>query len=66
MSREERVALEVYNILGQRVAVLADGVMQAGAYTATFDAKGLASGVYVYRLTGSSGISLARTLSVLK
>jgi hypothetical protein len=66
VSREERVALEVYNILGQRVAVLADGIMQAGTYSATFDAKGLASGVYVYRLTGSSGISLAHTLSLLK
>jgi hypothetical protein len=66
VSREERVALEVFNILGQRVAVLADGVMQAGAYNAVFDAKGLASGVYIYRLTGSSGISLAHTLSLLK
>ena len=66
VSREERIALEVFNILGQRIAVLANGVMQAGAYSATFDAKGLASGVYVYRLTGSSGVTLSRTLSVLK
>jgi hypothetical protein len=66
VSREERIALEVFNILGQRVAVLAGGVVQAGTYTATFDARGIASGVYVYRLTGSTGISLAHTLSVLK
>lgn len=66
VAREERIALEVYNILGQRVAVLAEGVMQPGVYQAQFDARGLASGVYVYRLSGASGISLARTLSVVK
>jgi hypothetical protein len=66
VAREERIALEVYNILGQRVAVLAQGVMQPGAYQVDFDARGLASGVYVYRLIGASGASFARTLSVLK
>ncbi len=66
VAREERLALEVYSILGQRVAVLAEGVMQPGVYEAQFDARGLASGVYVYRLVGATGISLARTLSIVK
>ncbi len=66
VAKEERVALEVYTLLGQRVAVLAQGVMQPGAYQVDFDARGLASGVYVYRLIGASGVSHARTLSVLK
>lgn len=60
------VTLEVFNLLGQRVAVLADGQLEPGAYTATFDAKGLASGMYVYRLTSTSGQALARTLMLLK
>jgi hypothetical protein len=66
VAREERIALEVYNILGQRVAVLAQGMFQPGAYQVEFDARGLASGVYVYRLIGASGVALARTLSVVK
>ena len=43
-------ALEVFNALGQRVAVLATGPHAAGAHAVTFDARGLPSGVYVVRL----------------
>lgn len=45
-----RVMLEVYNILGQEVATLVDGVVGPGNYTVNFDATGLTSGVYFYRL----------------
>lgn len=44
------VRLEVFNMMGQRVAVLADGSLQAGSYTVSFDATGLSSGVYFYRI----------------
>jgi hypothetical protein len=47
--QETHVKLEVYNMIGQRVATLADGVRPAGYYSVLFDATGLASGVYVYR-----------------
>ncbi|MEW5994254.1 MAG: PKD domain-containing protein [Candidatus Zixiibacteriota bacterium] len=45
------VTLTVYNMLGQQVAVLADGVYGAGNHTVTWDATGEASGIYLYRLT---------------
>jgi len=45
------VRLEVYNILGQRVAMLADGQQQAGYKSVRWDANSLASGIYFYRLT---------------
>lgn len=45
------VTLEVFNVIGQRVAVLMDGEMQPpGWHTKTFDGGVLASGVYFYRL----------------
>jgi PKD repeat protein len=47
------VTLEVYNITGQKVAVLADGQFSAGEHTVTWNASGVASGVYLYRLTTS-------------
>ncbi|NBC17703.1 MAG: T9SS type A sorting domain-containing protein, partial [Bacteroidetes bacterium] len=43
------VRLAVYDLLGREVAVLAEGTQPAGTHTATFDAAGLPSGVYLYR-----------------
>ncbi len=46
-----KATLKVYNMLGQVVANLFDDVAQAGAnYEVTFDASGLASGLYFSRL----------------
>jgi hypothetical protein len=49
------VNLKVYNMLGQEVAALLDKEeMDAGEHEVTFDAHGLSSGVYFYRLTAES------------
>ena len=50
------VTLTVFNTLGQRVAVLQNGEQQAGYHEAVFDASGLPSGVYLYRLTAGSSV----------
>lgn len=44
------VTLKVYNILGIEVAVLASGEKNVGSYEVSFNASGLPSGVYFYRL----------------
>jgi hypothetical protein len=44
------VRLNVYDILGRRVASLVSEQQVAGEYTINFDASRLASGTYVYRL----------------
>jgi predicted GH43/DUF377 family glycosyl hydrolase len=44
------VNLTVYSILGQEVAKLVDAREEAGYHEARFDASGLASGIYFYRL----------------
>ncbi|MBL7032670.1 MAG: T9SS type A sorting domain-containing protein [Candidatus Delongbacteria bacterium] len=51
LAHQQGITLTVYNILGQRVAVLAEGNFGAGLHQITFDAGGFTSGVYFYRLT---------------
>ena len=63
--RDVHVTLEVFDILGRRVATLVNERMAAGEYTATFDASRLGSGVYIYRLsTGSQ--SQTRKMMLMK
>jgi endoglucanase len=47
------VRLAVYDMLGREVAVLVDEKKAPGNYEVQFDASGLASGIYVYRLTAN-------------
>jgi hypothetical protein len=49
-----KVSLKVYNVIGQEIATLVDGEMKAGNYQVSFNASGMASGVYFYRLTAGS------------
>jgi hypothetical protein len=46
-----RTKLVVYDLLGRQVQVLVDEQQQPGNYEVTFDGAGLASGVYIYRMT---------------
>ena len=50
LERDGRVSLSVYNLLGQRVRRLVDGPLPAGEHQVTFDAAGLAGGVYMVGL----------------
>jgi hypothetical protein len=49
-----KVRLTVYDLLGREVAVLVDEPKRPGEYTVTWDAGGMASGVYVYRMTSEN------------
>ncbi|HPM36898.1 MAG TPA: kelch repeat-containing protein [candidate division Zixibacteria bacterium] len=59
------VTLVVYNIMGQQVAVLADGQYEAGDHSVTWDASAQSSGVYLY-LLDVSGFSQTRKMLLLK
>jgi len=48
--KTEKVTLEIYNTLGQRVVTLVNKEQEAGYYDVHFNASRLASGLYVYRI----------------
>lgn len=47
---DSKVMLVVYNINGEKVAELVNEMQTAGSYNMPFNATGLASGTYIYRL----------------
>jgi hypothetical protein len=57
--------LAVFDLLGREVSVLVDGRLESGSHMVRFDATGLSSGVYFYRLTAGSQVAIRR-LTVLK
>ena len=57
--------LVVWNTLGQKVATLVDGLEEIGYHEVTFDATGLASGVYFYRLQAGATV-LSRKLILMR
>lgn len=66
---ESRVTLTVYNVFGQVVGVLADGVVDRGVHAVAWDASALASGVYFCRFeaagTGPDPKSFVRTTKLV-
>jgi hypothetical protein len=59
------VLIDVYNILGQKVATLLNEQQQAGEHTVVFDASNLGSGLYFYRLNAGE-YSETKSLVLIK
>ena len=48
--RSSHISLKVFDVLGNEIATIVNGMKQAGNYAVSFNGKSLASGVYVYQL----------------
>ncbi|MCH8557292.1 MAG: choice-of-anchor J domain-containing protein [Balneolia bacterium] len=64
LPEQAQVRLEVYNLMGQRVATLVNGTESAGRHTVSFDASRLSSGMYVYRLEAGSYVETRKMMLV--
>jgi serine protease AprX len=65
VAEDTHVQLSVYDVQGRRVATLVDAVRPAGVQSATWDASGRASGMYLYQLR-AGGVVETRKLLLLK
>jgi photosystem II stability/assembly factor-like uncharacterized protein len=56
------ISLKVYNLLGEEVATLINGIVPSGNHKVGFDATGLPSGVYFYRLQSENFTSTKKMI----
>jgi hypothetical protein len=56
------IRLSVFNIVGEEVAVLANGFSQAGSFEVTFDATNLSTGVYLYKLQSANSVQTKKMM----
>lgn len=59
------VKLAVYNLLGEEVATLHNSQQKAGHYEVNFDARGLSSGIYIYKIE-TTNFTASRKLVLIK
>lgn len=59
------VTLEVFDVLGRKVATLVNEKKQPGTYHAEWDASGMATGIYFYRLTAGT-FSATKKMAVVR
>jgi len=53
LPEETQLKINIYNVLGELVETLAEGIYQAGYHKVTFNASSLPSGAYIYRIENS-------------
>lgn len=58
------VKLEVFNVLGQKVATLVNAKQAVGSYTVGFDAGNLSSGMYFYRLQAAGKVQINKMMLI--
>jgi alpha-glucosidase (family GH31 glycosyl hydrolase) len=62
LPRSSYVTLKVFSLLGEKIATLADNDFAAGSYRVDWNAKSVASGVYLYRLVAGSFVETKKML----
>ena len=67
LPKTEQVTLRVFDVLGREVAALLDNTsLTGGEHTVRFDASGLTSGVYLYRLEAGASFVQTRRMMLVK
>jgi blue copper oxidase len=65
VDKQSFVNLSIFTLLGQKVTELVNDTVKQGSYKVRFNGSGLASGVYIYRLTADK-ISIEKKMQLLK
>ncbi|MBK7629325.1 MAG: T9SS type A sorting domain-containing protein [Ignavibacteriales bacterium] len=63
--QQEHISIKIFDILGREVRTLLDEVKDVGTYRIRFNSFGLASGIYIYRIS-SNNSSVSRKMIILR
>ncbi len=66
LKNKSNVQLTIYDLAGRAIKTLVNQTQNAGRHAVEFDASGLSSGIYVYRIKTSAGFVASRKMVVLK
>ena len=71
MPQQGHITLTVYNLVGQEIIHLVDTMKTPGRYTVVWNGRnaqgiGVASGVYLYRLSSDTGHNDTKRMTLLK
>jgi len=58
----EYVSVKIYNTLGEEIATLFSGYVEAGKHSVSFDASKLSSGMYIYKLSAGSKTQIKKMI----
>ncbi len=62
LPKRSKVIIELFNILGRKIAALFEGTLEAGIYELSLAATEYSSGIYFYRMTAGSFIAVKKML----
>ena len=65
LPENSHIKIEIYNVLGQKVVVLVDTVKPEGTYSITWEAAGMASGMYFCRIE-AGGYAVVRKMELVR
>ncbi|HAY34778.1 MAG TPA: serine hydrolase [Ignavibacteria bacterium] len=64
LTNNENISLSVFNILGQEVEILFEGLLPAGVHTFNWNAKDLSGGIYFYKLSSAQHSDIRKMMLV--
>ena len=66
LPKDSKITIEVFDVLGRRVAVLVDQYQTAGLYEVVFHADELPSGMYIYRMIANGSVVISKKMLLVK
>jgi hypothetical protein len=61
---QTQLKINIYNMLGELIKTVSEGMYESGYYNITFDASELSSGTYIYRLESNDFIETKKMLMI--